>query len=106
MPRYYNTNLVILNATMNSTVTIKGQITIPKAMREHLNLAAGDKVAFAYLKDGGIRIERAGRAKTRRSPSKGRFAALRGRARLHARTDELMSLLRGYDLDGKDPGFK
>ena len=38
-----------------SRVTSKGQITIPKAVRERLNLAEGDKVAFIE-KDGNIVI--------------------------------------------------
>ena len=38
-----------------SRVTSKGQITIPKAVRERLNLSEGDKVAFIE-KDGNIVI--------------------------------------------------
>ncbi|WP_242830466.1 AbrB/MazE/SpoVT family DNA-binding domain-containing protein [Desulfitobacterium hafniense] len=38
-----------------SRVTSKGQITIPKAVRERLNIAEGDKVAFIE-KDGNIVI--------------------------------------------------
>ena len=37
-----------------SRITSKGQITIPKAIRERLNLAEGDKVAF--MDDGSGRI--------------------------------------------------
>ena len=33
---------------MESTVTAKGQVTIPKAMRKHLELEPGDKVIFTY----------------------------------------------------------
>ena len=86
-------------------MTVKGQITIPKAMRDYLALAPGDQVAFSYLEDGGIRVTA---AKPRRAakPRGGRFAALRGRLRSGARTDELMNLLRGYDEDARDPGFK
>lgn len=40
-----------------SRVTSKGQITIPKAVRERLNLTEGDKVAFIE-KDGNIVITR------------------------------------------------
>ena len=90
---------------MNSTITVKGQITIPKAMRQYLGLAPGDKVTFAFLEDGGIRIAPAAPRKAGRPP-KSRFAAVRGRLKLGARTDDLMRLLRGYDQDAKDPGFK
>jgi len=90
---------------MDSTLTIKGQVTIPKAMRDYLNLEPGDKVVFAYLEGGGVRIEPAKRSRGRKLP-KSRFAALRGRAASDMRTDELMRLLRGYGDDPKDPGFR
>ena len=35
-----------------STVTSKGQITIPKAVRERLQLEPGDKVYFNVREDG------------------------------------------------------
>ncbi len=39
-----------------STVTSKGQITIPKAVRERLHLEAGDKIDFRVDPDGTIRM--------------------------------------------------
>jgi antitoxin PrlF len=89
---------------MESTVTVKGQVTIPKAMREYLRLEPGDKVIFTYLEAGGVRIEPVMRRRGRKAP-KVRFAALRGRAGKAPRTDALMELLRGYAGDAKDPGF-
>ena len=41
---------------MESALTIKGQITIPKAMREKLHLAPGDKVKFFFHPDGTLAI--------------------------------------------------
>ncbi|GGA56914.1 AbrB family transcriptional regulator [Edaphobacter acidisoli] len=41
---------------MESALTIKGQITIPKAMREKLHLAPGDKVKFFLHPDGSLAI--------------------------------------------------
>jgi AbrB family looped-hinge helix DNA binding protein len=89
---------------MDSTVTVKGQVTIPKAMREFLGLEPGDKVVFTYLEAHGVRIEPAGRRRAK--AGKGRFGALRGRAGKAPRTDALMELLRGYAQDAKDPGFR
>jgi len=89
---------------MDSTVTVKGQVTIPKAMREYLRLEPGDKVVFTYLEARGVRIEPAGSRGGK--AAKGRFAALRGRAGKAPRTDALMELLRGYGQDAKDPGFR
>ena len=40
-----------------STVTSKGQITIPKAVRETLRLEAGDKVDFQIDPDGSVRMQ-------------------------------------------------
>jgi antitoxin PrlF len=39
-----------------STVTSKGQITIPKSVRQHLKLEAGSKVRFVLEEDGTARI--------------------------------------------------
>jgi AbrB family looped-hinge helix DNA binding protein len=90
---------------VNSSITVKGQVTIPKAMRDYLGLAPGDQVEFAYLEDGALRVTAAAR---KRKPKAGKsaFAAARGRLKGRARTDELMQLLRGYDADAKDPGFR
>jgi antitoxin PrlF len=39
-----------------STVTSKGQITLPKAVREALHLDAGDRVEFAIRDDGVVEL--------------------------------------------------
>jgi antitoxin PrlF len=41
---------------MQATVTSKGQITVPKKVRDHLHLAAGDQVAFFVEPDGSVRL--------------------------------------------------
>jgi antitoxin PrlF len=38
----------------SSTITIKGQTTIPKAVREHLKLQAGDRVDFIIQNDRSV----------------------------------------------------
>jgi len=48
---------------------------------------------------------RAGRPAKRARPL-GRFAALRGTRKSSMTTDEIMILLRGYEQDERDPGFK
>jgi AbrB family looped-hinge helix DNA binding protein len=40
-----------------STVTTKGQITIPKSIREALNLQTGDRVVFQLRDDGVVEIQ-------------------------------------------------
>ena len=48
---------------------------------------------------------KAGRPAKRARPL-GRFAALRGTRNSGMTTDEIMILLRGYDEDAHDPGFR
>jgi AbrB family looped-hinge helix DNA binding protein len=40
----------------SSTVSSKGQTTIPKRIRERLKLKAGDRVDFTVEPDGGVRL--------------------------------------------------
>lgn len=96
---------------MRSNLTVKGQVTIPKAMRDHLGLVPGEPVQFAYAVDGGVVIlpARGGTAPAGKRPS--RFGRLKGVNRkgwaAHGlkSTDEIMAWLRGYDEDRRDPGF-
>jgi AbrB family looped-hinge helix DNA binding protein len=39
---------------MESTITVKGQATIPKPIREHLGLQPGDRVKFFVHPDGSV----------------------------------------------------
>jgi antitoxin PrlF len=39
---------------MESAITIKGQATIPKAIRKHLGLEPGDRVKFFVHPDGSV----------------------------------------------------
>jgi len=41
---------------MQSTVTVKGQATLPKAVRDHLGIKAGDQVKFFIHPDGTVVI--------------------------------------------------
>lgn len=52
-----------------STVSSKGQVTIPAEIRKHLNIKEGDKLSFVIEDEGGVRVE------TPRYPN---VAALRG----------------------------
>jgi antitoxin PrlF len=75
---------------MATTVTRKGQVTIPKPVRDHLGIAPGSQVAFRRAADGSIVIEKADGPRP-----EGRFAKVRGSAGPGMTTDELMVLLRG-----------
>jgi AbrB family looped-hinge helix DNA binding protein len=39
---------------MESAITVKGQATIPKAVREHLGLKPGDRLKFFLHPDGSV----------------------------------------------------
>jgi len=41
---------------MHATLTSKGQITLPKDLREKLGLTAGDRVEFIVEDDHGVRL--------------------------------------------------
>jgi antitoxin PrlF len=74
---------------MATTVTSKGQVTIPKPVREHLGIVPGSKVEFRCAADGSIVIERADTSE----PS--RLAKLVGIVGPGLSTDEIMAITRG-----------
>lgn len=41
---------------VHTTLTSKGQVTLPKALRDRLNLAAGDRIAFIVEADDSVRL--------------------------------------------------
>jgi AbrB family looped-hinge helix DNA binding protein len=43
-----------MEITMESAITVKGQATIPKPVREHLGLKPGDRVKFFIHPDGTV----------------------------------------------------
>ena len=95
---------------MSYTLTTKSQVTLPKAIREHLKVAPGDAVEFRIVADGSVRVVPAALkqrdAETPGSAALAKYRKLIGIGR-HAggSTDALMSMLRGYDGDATDPGF-
>jgi AbrB family looped-hinge helix DNA binding protein len=92
----YYTSLISITRghAMTTTMTVKGQVTIPKKVREALRLAPGDGVDFDVNREGQIVVRKAGR---RPRKAGDRFDAARGKAQVKWRTDELMALLRGTD---------
>lgn len=79
---------------MATAMTIKGQVTIPKKVREALELSPGDAVDFDVNLQGQVIVLKAG---ARRAGKRDRFESARGKAQVKWRTDELMALLRGAD---------
>ena len=79
---------------MTTTLTSKGQVTIPKQIRDALGMSPGCSVQFAVNREGDVVIHKVG-ARAGRKPD--RFEAVRGKADIKGRTDDLMALLRGND---------
>jgi antitoxin PrlF len=76
---------------MGTTLTVKGQVTIPKQIRDALGLRPGMPVDFAVNQAGEVVIQAVeGPSKRKRD----RFESVRGRADVKWRTRDLMALLR------------
>jgi antitoxin PrlF len=82
--RYY------IEASMATNVTSKGQVTIPKPIRDRLGIEPGSAVEFQLAPDGRIVL-----VKVDGERPVGRFEALRGRAGAGLSTDQIMALTRG-----------
>jgi len=82
---------------MASMMTVKGQVTIPKRVREALCLMPGDGVEFDVDASGQIVVFKASAERAASSSPRDRFASARGKANVKWRTDDLMALLRGED---------
>ncbi|MCT7377899.1 AbrB/MazE/SpoVT family DNA-binding domain-containing protein [Chelativorans salis] len=75
---------------MTATVTAKGQVTIPKPVRDLLGIAPGSKVDFRRAADGSVVLVLA----DEKRPTS-RFARLRGHAGKGLSTEAIMALTRG-----------
>jgi AbrB family looped-hinge helix DNA binding protein len=93
-------------------VTSKGQVTIPKEVRDKLGIEPGDEVAFREEGEAIILEKTEARAGESRGERMVRLLSEIGkRLRLNPEfanmsTDEYMELMRGYSEDKDDPGFQ
>jgi antitoxin PrlF len=79
---------------MGMPITVKGQVTIPKPMRDHLGLVPGSEVEFVLDPDGRVVLNKVG-GQAAGLPLSERIARVRGMAKSNMTTDEIMLLLRG-----------
>lgn len=88
---------------MATTVTSKGQVTIPKHVRDAMDIRPGTKVVFELNKDGEPVLRKCGQA-AKRLPDRFERALGSAEIKLGCSTDEYMAMIRGYDDD--DPGLR
>jgi AbrB family looped-hinge helix DNA binding protein len=86
---------------MATTLTQKGQVTIPKHLRDQLGLKPGDKLSFELNRDGRIEITREEAAlEARRAEIERKLHALRGTIDLGGMDSvDYIRWLRGDDGD-------
>lgn len=72
-------------------LTIKGQVTIPKDIREHLTIAPYDEVDF-IIKDGQVILVKSDHSVNRFQEH---LKKIRGKGTVEMSTDEIMQLTRG-----------
>ena len=90
-----NTFIIVFltqESAMSAAVTSKGQVTIPKPVRDQLGIEAGTRVEFHRNDKGEIVLSRADK---KAPPS--RFAKLLGHAGPGLSTDEIMAMTRGEE---------
>lgn len=76
---------------MPTVLTSKGQVTIPKKLRDYLGVKSGSPVEFELAADGRVVV----RAIAGASKLRSRFAKARGSATVKLSTDEIMEMTRG-----------
>ena len=79
---------------MSTTLTLKGQVTIPKHIRDALGLMPGAQLDFAVNSQGEVVLHK---AVANTVTSKDRFELARGKAQIKWKTKDLMKLLRSPD---------
>jgi len=81
---------------MTTTVTVKGQVTLPKAVRDAVGIKPGDRVAVRATAAGAVIIEKPG---TMSDYKKRLYEVAERRIIRGATTDEIMEMTRGYSED-------
>ncbi len=95
--RYYFSFGSITESDLTTTVTVKGQVTLPKAVREAAKIRPGDRVNVRVRPEGGVIIEaeaavKSAEAYVARLKEISRRQPFRGFS-----TEEVMRMTRGDD---------
>jgi AbrB family looped-hinge helix DNA binding protein len=78
-----------------ATITSKGQVTIPKAVREHLGLKQGDRISFVIEPSGEVKI------KTPKYPNLDSLAGAAGALDTPLEFEEMLRIAREDALEEK-----
>lgn len=81
---------------MGYAITRKGQVTLPKRLREAIGVEVGEEVDFRVNERGEVVVERAGPLRP-----EGRFARWRGFFGPGLSTDDVMAMTRGEPRDSE-----
>ncbi len=82
---------------MATTVTVKGQVTLPKSVREAAGIRPGDRVEVRTRAEGGVIVERAERSAEADAYLRALEDISRRRPIKGATTEEIMAMTRGED---------
>ncbi len=80
---------------MTTTVTVKGQVTLPKKVRDAAGIKPGDRVDVRANAAGGVVIEKPRAI----SAYEARLRAVAKRRTIRGSTDEIMRMTRGDPAD-------
>ena len=81
---------------MNPVLTIKSQVTIPKAIRQFLGIGPGERVKFEPMTDGWVALAPA-QPRKRKTRTVDPFDAMLGSSTTKGTTESIMRLTRGDD---------
>jgi AbrB family looped-hinge helix DNA binding protein len=87
----------ITESELATNVTVKGQVTLPKAVREAANIRPGDRVNVRVRPEGGVIIEAEAAAKSAEAYINGLKDMSRRRPFRGFSTEEIMRMTRGDD---------
>jgi antitoxin PrlF len=87
----------ITEAELATNVTVKGQVTLPKAVREAANIRPGDRVNVRVRPEGGVIIEAEAAARSTEAYINGLKDMSRRRPFRGFSTEEIMRMTRGED---------
>jgi antitoxin PrlF len=87
----------ITEGELATNVTVKGQVTLPKAVREAANIRPGDRVNVRVRPEGGVIIEAEAAVKTAEAYMS-RLEEMSSRQPIRGfSTEEIMGMTRGED---------